>query len=443
MITSKESTTRGARSLQLQRLVSTSLLVLFLGHLLTSRIHGAEDQADPYDALYDVIMTRFGPDGKSYAENESTPAIFAWSEFPFDDKTFKKFDEALDAFGALPQEKIEEYSDVKRALLQRHLWKVFDATFPFINWKEGYYWSGRTRFPKTHMDRREAVQPRIATLIQRLALTKEQIQALPNTMAATVESGDFEESHDPADRFKRFLPGDPYSKESPWFCMSEAGDAIPASVHTGERQSRSMFLSFMRLPGGRIETRKYVENLKKVAEVFPVGTQFALIEQAFLISDEGELILSPLIVSIQLRAYLDLERSANAARPDATQCLAEFVMQPRQLMQGNAVMKAMKPDDRRFEAGDEDCQLSGGPHDPFEGRMPATTRLNLCMACHAGAPAKSAHAVLTTGFSFNRKASLHIEEGSPAEISKATSAQKRDSVAWKTLHGLWRADTGR
>ncbi|MFT5470394.1 MAG: hypothetical protein ACI8UO_005522, partial [Verrucomicrobiales bacterium] len=34
MITSKESTTRGARSLQLQRLVSTSLLVLFLGHLL-------------------------------------------------------------------------------------------------------------------------------------------------------------------------------------------------------------------------------------------------------------------------------------------------------------------------------------------------------------------------------------------------------------------------
>ena len=61
-----------------------------------------------------------------------------------------------------------------------------------------------------------------------------------------------------------------------------------------------MFLSFMRLPGGRSETLSYIETLQR-KKVFPVGTQFAFIEQAFLICDEGEMILSPLIVSISYR----------------------------------------------------------------------------------------------------------------------------------------------
>ena len=155
------------------------------------------DAADPYNVLYDVIMTRHGKDGKSYAQNETSPAIFAWSEFPFDDKTFGKFNAALDAFAALPQENIDEYSDVKRALLQRHLWKVFDTTFNW-DWSADWWWSGRKSFPKSHLDRRAASQPKIASLIRRLALTKAQILALPNPMAATVKSGGFAQAHDPA-----------------------------------------------------------------------------------------------------------------------------------------------------------------------------------------------------------------------------------------------------
>ena len=86
--------------------------------------------ADPYDVLHEILMTREGPDGKSDTGNESTPAIFPLSDFPFGDKTFEKFKAALDSFEALPQEKIEAYSEIKRALMQRHLWKVFDATLP-------------------------------------------------------------------------------------------------------------------------------------------------------------------------------------------------------------------------------------------------------------------------------------------------------------------------
>ncbi len=78
-MTSQETTTYLARSLRLQRLVCVALLVLIPGQLLTGRVCGAEDAADPYNVLYDVIMTRYGKDGKSYAENESSPAIFSES----------------------------------------------------------------------------------------------------------------------------------------------------------------------------------------------------------------------------------------------------------------------------------------------------------------------------------------------------------------------------
>ena len=422
------------RRLRIPHLLRVALLVLTLGQLLTGRVRGAEDAADPYDVLYDVIMTRYGPDGKSYVENEASPAISAWSDFPFGDKIYDKFNVALDAFAAIPQARIEEYSDVKRALLQRHLWEVFDTTFPF-EWGRGA-WSGRQQFPKSHLDRRAAVQPTIASLIRRLALTKAQIRALPNTMSATVEAGGFAQHHDPRDRFKPFLPADLYSQESSWICVGEDERPIPAGNHTRELDMRSTFLPFMRLPGGRTETLSFLKQSKN-RKLFPVGTKFALVEQAFLISDDGEMILSPLIVSIQLRAYLNVDRSARKARPEATQCVAEFVMQPRELFKGNAIMKAMNRRDHRFGIAGPNA-AAFDPYDPFgtgetsEG-VPTSTRLNDCMRCHGGKPGVRTRIFMSTRLVF--------KEGSPDAISKATIAQKQDDRTWKKLRELWRADS--
>jgi len=249
--------------------VCAGVLALVSG-LLASHA-GAAEPADPYDVLTDVLMTRIGRDGKSYAQDETSPAIFSWSEFPFDDRTFKKFDAAMDALGALPQEKIEAYSDVQRALLQRHLWEVFDTTFNWNWWKGDWYWGGRKYFPKTHMDRRKANQPKIASLIRRLALTTKQIRGLPDTLAATRKAGGFATAHDPKDRFQPFLPADLYSpKESSFICLVEDQHPVPASTHTGKLRGRSMFLQFIRLPGGRTETLEYLDRSKTKPEQFPV-----------------------------------------------------------------------------------------------------------------------------------------------------------------------------
>lgn len=405
----------------------------------TDRKREEVSATDPYDRLYDVVMTRW-KDGKTYARDETSPAIFAWSAFPFDDQTFDEFNAALDAFDALSQEEIDQYSDVQRALMQRNLWEVFDTTFNW-NWPDDWWWDGQRSFPKTHLDRRSIAQPKIAALMKRLALTKKQILALPNPMAATIKSGRYAEAYDPANPFQPFLPQDLHrSTESSWICVGEDGNEIPADLHTGNSHSRSMFLQFMRLPGGRAETLEYMERIRQRPHQFPVGTQFALLEQPFLISKDGELVLSPLVVSVQLRAYLDIGRDFQrySAEPKATQCVAEFVMHPRQLMQGNAVMKVMGSKDFRFDAGSETPTPGFSPRDPFAtgpiaAGMPPT-RLNQCMDCHDRAGGRG---VRTRSF---KGTSEFFTVGNPEDIGRATAAQKLEDAQYLTLQKYWRGE---
>lgn len=404
-------------------------------------VAAAKEKADPYDTLYDVIMTRW-KDGKSYGRDETSPAVFSWSEFPYDDQTFDKFNGALDAFAALPQEKIEQYSDVQRALMQRNLWELFETTFNW-KWSSDWWWDGQRSFPKSHIERRDIAQPKLAALVKRLALTKEQILGLPNTLAATTSSGQFAEAHDPAEPLEPFLPRDLHSAapaNSSWICLGEDGEKIPADLHTWNRSGRSMFLQFMRLPGGRSKTLEYMERISKRPHQFPVGTQFALVEQPLLISTDGELVVSPLVVAVQIRAYLDIGRDFRFydENPEATQCVAEFVMQPRQLMKGNAVMRAMRPRDFHFDAGAETATPGFSPRDPFmKGKLAGDwppTRLNQCMQCHGRAGGRG---VRTRSFSGTND---FFTEAKPADIGKATAAEKRGVDNWKTLQKYWRGE---
>jgi hypothetical protein len=115
-------------------------------------------------------MTRYGADGKTYGENEVTPLIYKYSDFPFDADSHEKLVAALDAFDALPQEKIEAYSNVKRALLHRHLWAVFDHSMHVMAWRKRDS-RGRPEL-KTNPVR---TQKQLVSLVQRLALTRAEI----------------------------------------------------------------------------------------------------------------------------------------------------------------------------------------------------------------------------------------------------------------------------
>ena len=89
---------------------------------------GEATTTDAYDKLYDLIMVRKDSDGVEYGRREVSPPIYGRSGFPFDDETYPKLTAALDRFSALSQAEIAAYGSVKRALMQRQLWVVFDAT---------------------------------------------------------------------------------------------------------------------------------------------------------------------------------------------------------------------------------------------------------------------------------------------------------------------------
>ncbi len=65
-------------------LARVSLLVA-CGLLTFAQACSAEEVADPYDTLYDVIMTRKGLDGKTYGQSSAVPLLWNESSYLLDD----------------------------------------------------------------------------------------------------------------------------------------------------------------------------------------------------------------------------------------------------------------------------------------------------------------------------------------------------------------------
>lgn len=450
------------------------LLLVLLGPLLpaAAQTTPAEETQDPFDALYDVIMVRDtsavqdwqkgfssgATDPLAYEENAVTPLLWKDSRFLVRGITHSRFVEALDAFGALSQDQVEAYPPVKRALLQRHLWAVFD-------------WAAALTANPSDTGLRESdsdlfeLQRKIAALLMRLALSAEQIAALPDPVAATARSAAFPEDFDPSDPFTPFFPASLFDETGPWVCLGKSYHPIPAKMHTESEQWRSVFHIFMRLPGDRKDTLGYIEKLgdfrdqwitekpepridygttphgginavdiyvNPATPQFPVGTRFALVEQALLLSDTGDLVLSPLITGLQLRAYLRVDLEHAVKKP--MQAVAEFVIQPRQLMQGNAEMRAIGPNEHRYKT-----LLVGG--DPFENPGGSNhgrgARLRSCIGCHDG---WGIHSVNSRAQLFEARSLLapRFTEGTPVQNGNATIGAKERDYSWGLLQGLLR-----
>jgi hypothetical protein len=401
----------------------------------------ATEPADPYDALYDVIMTRKSKDGKTFGREHAAPLIWNSSGYLLDGKTHRRFIAALDTFGALSQKEIEAYSDLKRALLQRHLWAVFD-------------WS-TVRRPPTWDEPPELkaarfnIQRKVTGLMKRLALSEDQIRALPNPLKPVVEAGTYRESFNPDDAFDPFLPTDLFDESGPWVCLRQTRDGLPGKNHSESEEWRSAFLVFVRVPGDRKQTLAYLDKLNKFTEAEvnrerrsrlnsktphpPIGTQFAIVEQAMLISDRGEPTLSPLIQNIQVRAYLSYDFKDLEALMNRTQAFAEFVMEPRKLMQGKPALRAVGRDERHF--------TTFFTNEPFETRGRQITDLHLrlksCMSCHMAKGIWSVNSQTRT-FHHGSPRPVKLREGKVSSIAESTAARKKRDYTWGVLEVLWR-----
>jgi hypothetical protein len=279
--------------------------------------------ADPehlWNRLYAALFVRVGPDGRAYGQDRLEPLLWRASKHLLEEHSNQSAIALLEEFLKNKGEKLID-DPVKRALLQRDLWLVFD-------WLEGQH--DNFASPRLEAEAARSAKERLrlplAAVIGRLALSPKEIRELPDNNAAAVASGRFAGRFDPEKPEQPYLPSDLFSTDGPWVCVGRPdGPVARAHYLHGENQfTNSVFLVFLRLPAGRAATLDYLKKLRSFNEPvatetgggrgtlsnpklpeLPDGAEFALVRRALLIDSSHRLAAAPLTESIQLR----IERS--------------------------------------------------------------------------------------------------------------------------------------
>lgn len=273
---------------------------------------------------------------------------------------------------------------LRRALMQRDLLALFHSTM------------ARNPTPETQ----PLVEP-LAKAIRHVALSAGEIAALPdNYDAASALPGAFT-AFDAREPDRAFLPKGLLADDGAWLAL-EAGPNRPvaAPLHSFVFQGRSSFELRFRHPGGRKAGEAYLaelaampqplvtENPKVPFEIigrdnrngpwlnpatpqFPVGTMWALVRRAILVDTQGNLVVSPLVESVQVRVYREVEFTEISP---VRQAYFEWELSRRKLLSGSGFHQTEGRDlaYSQFLAG----LGVGGPGDPT---TPAAT---LCFSCH-------------------------------------------------------------
>jgi hypothetical protein len=438
--------------------------------------------ADPrhlWNRLHEALFVRIGPDGRAYGQDRLEPLLWPRSSHLLEERSHKRAVALLEEFARDKGEKLIE-DPLKRAVLQRDLWLVF-------NWLEGDHDGSEDPALKPEAVRaaRERLRRPLAAVIGRLALTPDQIKKLPNNYAAALASGTFAKRFDPERPDKPFLP-DLLAADGPWVCVGRPdGPVAPEHLRDDGGNNvftNSAFLLFLRLPAGRAATLAYLKQLRSfdkplLVEVketerpvrkympnpklppFPVGTEVALVRRALLIASPNTPAATVLTESVQLRVYREVPEmtahtlyaalvGATAAnrRARAWQSFQEFRLSRSLLFAGQAGgLRAVGPDERDFSTG-----FGSHTWDEFEtrGYRPAGRSFaeasqepirRTCFACHSlpGVSSFNSFFNYRTNLSGSRRPRPFSLSAMPvSEVAGAAVKWKEGRPNWTALRKL-------
>lgn len=420
-----------------------------------------------WNRLYDALLIREDSAGSKYGEDSLDPLLWLNSEHLLAQPSHQRALRVLDEF--LQGHAENQIRDpVRRAILQRDLWAVFDWSVQ----EESL--SQRTTYDKEKLE----LQTRLAEVLRRLALTPEEIASLPANYGQAVASASFAKEYDPAHPERTFLPPDLFDPQGPWVCIngnSYFGQPV-AIEHLMTFSGRSRFLVFVRLPAGRKATLEYFRALWNFPQSwvqsdpqgqsdvnpdlpsFPAGTQVALLRQMTLFDNQGSLMEAPITESVQIRVYRAIT-AAGPSGPDITSLAAlgersgqtfyEIKLSRPQLFANKAGgLRATKPDEIEFST------LRQEGDDVFEwwvmnrsrpGMEPA---LQQCAVCHSSGGINSlnsrAHLLRPNGAQPDPN---EVHPDRPRETAtqwwatdnNETIGWKHDRYDWGLLNGYWRS----
>jgi hypothetical protein len=297
----------------------------------------------------------------------------------------------LDEFLAKEGEKLVR-EPVKRAFMQRDLWAVFD-------WTRSWH----TDVPGSHL------RTRLATVMQRLALSPEEIKALPDNFAAVAATKKVEG-----------FPADLWDPQGPWVLIGDDnkntnGARSLTPLHESFFGGRSAFLVLVQAGESRDQTIKFVKQIKDDGKLSP--SQVALVRRMLLIDKEGRIRLTPITETVQMRG--ETER--------------EFKLDRKDYLEGKT-----KQSIRRATADDRER-----PQIVFLGRnagdRPALI-LKSCFHCHQGGDLNARTQRFSGSVGPERARPRLIESTVDDEVAKGIR-WKHDQFMWGKLQGLWEGQT--
>ena len=294
----------------------------------------------------------------------------------------------LDEFLAIDGEKLVR-EPVKRALLQRDLWAVFDWTRSWHTDEPG-----------------RSLRTRLAKVMQHLALSPEQIQALPDNFAAVAAANKVER-----------LPADLFDSQGPWVVIGDdnknTNDGRTLTpVHESFFGGRSAFIVLLKAGASRDQTIKFVQHINDGGKVSPA--QVALVRRMLLIDNEGRIRLTPITESVQMRE-VGVDREFKLDRKDF---LAGKTKQ--------SIRRVTEDDRERAEIVFLGRNAGDGP----------TTILKSCFHCHQGDDMNSRTQIFSARAGPMRTQPRLIDSTMGDEVAKS-NRWKYDQFMWGKLQGLW------
>jgi hypothetical protein len=343
--------------------------------------------ARSWERIRSALLVREGPDGKLYGEAELDPLLFPASTYLLEEP---RRSEVLAALAEAPP--VEGLTNLQRALWQRELWCVFDWLFEH--------------------DQHE-LAGHVAPLLKALALDAAELRALPA----------------PAD-------GVP-SPDQGWVLVGDARGRPLAPIHVAHFGARSHVEVLLRLPEGRAATLAYFERLRASPTrppQFPAGTAVALVRRLVLFDSRGELFLTPLVESVQLRTYRAIaDPPANSFDISKEQEVAELHLTRDG---GLRALREGEPDFSSFGTHGDDPFAEARRGEPWLHR----TALQSCAFCHgqAGIHGFNSYTRMTSGPGTipevlpGNDQLLPVEGDARAQL-EATLEFRRDSDSWRAL----------
>ncbi len=339
-----------------------------------------ESAENPWDELRQVFYTRHFSTGEIYEHDVSLdgPPFRTWARFYNDEPFHASVIAKLDAFLAQPAELVEQQPPVRRAILLRDLWPVFEAQMNprLANGKDGVK-------PDDAAGRQTAIRDSLAKVMRRLELSAYEAKQLPDNYQATLEAKTFATGPNAESPEAGFLPRDLFAENGPWVPIARGKRSLGGLHHALTANYRSIFVPYIRVSDDRAETLKYLEQFRKARLAPPQSTLLALVRRTALPTSGGEVVATPIVESLQW-SVVDAPRDRRY----------KFVLDRAEAVAGRPSLRMLT----KADTIDAYSLESGGmfTHDPHQydtdGEMlvfgrrvghPKTSSLEHCTACHS------------------------------------------------------------